>query len=61
MASDSKQRSVTCLSTKKPGDYCLLGRSDFEMIGNIICFIIGAMCGVCLLALLQINGRDSDE
>lgn len=31
------------------------------MIGNIICFIIGAMCGVCLLALLQTNGRDSDE
>lgn len=31
------------------------------MIVNIICFIIGAMCGVCLLALLRINRRDSDE
>lgn len=31
------------------------------MIGNIICFLVGAMLGVCLLALLQINGRDSDE
>ena len=31
------------------------------MIGNIIRFLGGAMCGVCLLALLQINGRDSDE
>ena len=31
------------------------------MIVNIICFIIGAMCGVCLLALLQINGGDSDD
>ena len=31
------------------------------MIGNIICFIIGAMCGVCLLALFQINREDSDE
>lgn len=61
MASDSKQISVTCLSTKKPEDYCLLGRSDLEMIGNIICFIIGAMCGVFSLALLQINRGDSDE
>lgn len=31
------------------------------MIVNIICFLGGAMCGVCLLALLQINRRDSDE
>lgn len=31
------------------------------MIVNIICFLGGAMCGVFLLALLQINGRDSDE
>lgn len=31
------------------------------MIGNIICFIIGAMCGVFSLALLQINRGDSDE
>lgn len=31
------------------------------MIGNIICFLFGAMCGICLLALLQINGGDSDE
>ena len=31
------------------------------MIGNIICFLVGAMCGVCLLALLQINRKDSDE
>lgn len=57
----SKQRSVICLSTKKPEDYCLSGKSDIEMIVNIICFLGGAMCGVCLLALLQINGRDSDE
>ena len=61
MASDSKQISVTCLSTKKPEDYCLSERSDIEMIGNIICFIIGAMCGVFSLALLQINRGDSDE
>ena len=61
MASDSKQISVTCLSTKKPEDYCLSERSDIEMIGNIICFIIGAMCGVFSLALLQINREDSDE
>lgn len=61
MASDSKQISVTCLSTKKPEDYCLSERSNFEMIGNIICFIIGAMCGVFSLALFQINRRDSDE
>ena len=46
MASDSKQRSVTCLSTKKPEDYCLLERSDIEMIVNIICFLGGAMCAV---------------
>ena len=31
------------------------------MIGNIICFLMGAMCGVFLLALLQINREDSDE
>ena len=61
MASDSKQISVTCLSTKKPEDYCLSERSNIEMIGNIICFLFGAMCGICLLALLQINGGDSDE
>lgn len=61
MASDSKQRFVTCLSTKKPEDYCLSERSDIEMIGNIICFLVGAMFGVLLLALLQINRRDSDE
>lgn len=31
------------------------------MIGNIICFLMGAMCGVLLLALLHINKGDSDE
>ena len=31
------------------------------MIGNIICFLFGAMCGVLLIALLQINRGDSDE
>lgn len=32
------------------------------MIGNIICFLLGAMCGVFfLLALLQMNRGDSDE
>ena len=31
------------------------------MIGNIICFLVGAMCGVFSLALLQTNRRDSDE
>lgn len=31
------------------------------MIVNIICFIIGAMCGIFSLALLQMNGGDSDE
>lgn len=31
------------------------------MIVNIICFLVGAMCGVFSFALLQINGRDSDE
>lgn len=31
------------------------------MIGNIICFLVGDMLGVFSLALLQINGRDSDE
>lgn len=31
------------------------------MIVNIICFLGGAMCGVLLLAFLQINRRDSDE
>lgn len=31
------------------------------MIVNIICFLGGAICGVLLLALLQINGEDSDE
>ena len=61
MASGLKQRSVICLSTKKPEDYCLSERSDFEMIVNIICFLGGAMCGVLLLALLQTNRRDSDE
>ena len=61
MASGSKQRSATCLSTKKPEDYCLSERSDFEMIVNIICFLGGAMCGVFLLALLQMNRGDSDE
>ena len=61
MASGSKQRSVICLSTKKPEDYCLSERSDIEMIGNIICFLVGAMCGVFSLALLQMNRGDSDE
>ena len=31
------------------------------MIGNIICFIIGAMCGVFSLVLLRINRENSDE
>lgn len=31
------------------------------MIENIICFLVGAMLGVFSLALLQINGRDSDK
>lgn len=31
------------------------------MIGNIICFLVGAMCGVFSLALLQINREDSDK
>lgn len=31
------------------------------MIGNIICFLVGAMLGVISLALLVINRRDSDE
>ena len=31
------------------------------MIGNIICFLGGAMCGVFSLALLQMNRGDSDD
>lgn len=31
------------------------------MIGNIICFLLGAMCGVFSLALLVISRGDSDE
>ena len=31
------------------------------MIVNIICFLMGAMCGVFSLALLKINRGDSDE
>lgn len=31
------------------------------MIGNIVCFLVGAICGIFLLALLQINRGNSDE